>query len=101
MKKIEQREIKKIEPSYFQYMLNQIFPYQADDDEEEEEEDSNDKKPDFLKNSNEVEEEDEGENSPQKEKTANIENESSINREDQPVDSNATDESRKKRRKNK
>ena len=35
LKQIEKREIKKIEPSYFQQMLNQVIPYQGDDDDEE------------------------------------------------------------------
>ena len=45
-KDIEKRQIKKIEPSYFQQILSSVVPIGADDDEEEEEEedDKKDKK---------------------------------------------------------
>ena len=46
LKDIEKRQIKKIEPSYFQQILSSVVPIGADDDEEEEEEedDKKDKK---------------------------------------------------------
>ena len=43
LKQIEKREIKKIEPSYFQQMLSQVIPIQPDDEDEEEEEDDDNK----------------------------------------------------------
>ena len=38
LQEIEKRQVKKIEPSYFQQLLNSVVPLAADDDEEEEEE---------------------------------------------------------------
>ena len=43
LKDIEKREIKKIEPSYFQQMLSNFVPIGGDDDEEEEEEEDDKK----------------------------------------------------------
>ena len=44
MKQIEKRQVKKIEPSYFQQMISSMVPTANDDDEEEEEEEEDDKK---------------------------------------------------------
>jgi hypothetical protein len=44
LKDIEKRQIKKIEPSYFQQLLSSVVPINNDDDEEEEEEEEDDKK---------------------------------------------------------
>lgn len=41
MNQIAKREVKKIEPSYFQQLLNQVIPIQGDEEDEEEEDDSN------------------------------------------------------------
>jgi hypothetical protein len=89
-KKIEQREVKKIEPSYFQQMLNSVFPNQNDDDEEEEEEETDEQKkketPDFVNQANAEElagnENDNGEISIKRSKTTGniqFENENGIN----------------------
>ena len=58
LKQIAKREIKKIEPSYFQQMLNQVIPYQGDDDDEEEDEEE-DKKEEEKKEEEKKEEDSE------------------------------------------
>ena len=50
LKEIEKREVKKIEPSYFQQMLSSFVPIGGDDDEEEEEEEDDKKDKDKDKN---------------------------------------------------
>ena len=57
-KDIEKRQIKKIEPSYFQQILSSVVPIGADDDEEEEEEED-DKKNEEKKNKKDQENEEE------------------------------------------
>lgn len=40
IKSIEKREPKKLEPSYFQQMINEVFPVEDEEEEEEEEEET-------------------------------------------------------------
>ena len=57
LKEIEKRQIKKIEPSYFQQLLSTVMPIGGDDEEEEEEEED-DKKDDKEKKKKEGEDKD-------------------------------------------
>ncbi len=67
-KDIEKRQIKKIEPSYFQQILSSVVPIGGDDDEEEEEEED-DKKNEEKKNKKDQEnEEKEKDNEKEEEK---------------------------------
>ena len=56
LQQIQKREVKKIEPSYFQQLLNQVIPLQNDDDEEEEEEVDDKEKKDEKKEEEKKEE---------------------------------------------
>jgi hypothetical protein len=58
LKDIEKRQIKKIEPSYFQQILSSVVPIGGDDDEEEEEEEEkNDEEKDKKENKDEKDKE--------------------------------------------
>ena len=58
LKDIEKRQIKKIEPSYFQQILSSVVPIGGDDDEEEEEEEEkNDEEKDKNENKDEKDKE--------------------------------------------
>ena len=59
LKEIQKREIKKIEPSYFQKMLNQLVPLQNEDEDEEEEDEEEEKKDKDNKGENKAENENE------------------------------------------
>ena len=58
LKEIEKRQIKKIEPSYFQQLLSTVMPIGGDDEEEEEEEED-DKKDNKEKKKEKVDDKDE------------------------------------------
>lgn len=69
LKEIQKREIKKIEPSYFQKMLNQLVPLQNEDEDEEEDEEEEKKDKDNKgenKAENENEEKEEEDNKDEK-----------------------------------
>ena len=70
---IEKRQIKKIEPSYFQQLLSSVVPMGGDDDEEEEEEEE-DKKDDKDKTDKDKDKENNDENKDNKEENKEGEN---------------------------
>jgi hypothetical protein len=79
-KDIEKRQVKKIEPSYFQQLLSSVVPIAGDDEEEEEEEeeDKTDDKKDKNKDKNKEKDEDnkeEGKEDENKDKEENEEEE--------------------------
>ena len=57
LQQIQKREVKKIEPSYFQQLLNQVIPLQNDDSDEEEEDENDDKSKDKKEEGNKEEKE--------------------------------------------
>ena len=76
-KQIEKREVKKIEPSYFQKLMSSVMPIGEDDDDEEEEDEEDDKnKKEKSKDENKDENKDEkkDENKEEKKEEKNDEN---------------------------
>jgi translocation protein SEC63 len=87
-KDIEKRQVKKIEPSYFQQLLSTVVPIGGDDDEEEEEEED-DKKEEDKKNKKDKEKDkeekdkDEGEDKNDEEKKDDEKNDDEKNKKDE------------------
>ena len=95
LKDIEKRQVKKIEPSYFQQILGSVVPLGGDEEEEEEEEDDDKTGKEKGDEKDKDKEEKEGDQNKEKDNENNKEEEKKENEEDKKEKENAEENDEK------